>query len=57
MYEIDDFAAQDAKLAALNQTIGRQEAMLEIQDWAEAHRDALRAAGLLNSLLKATVLK
>lgn len=47
-------AAQDAKLAALNQIIGRQKAMLEIQQWAEAHRDMLRGIGLYESLLRLT---
>jgi hypothetical protein len=50
-------AAQDAKLAALSQERGRLEAMLEIQAWAEEHRDMLRGIGLYDSLIRLTVPK
>lgn len=49
----DDFAAQLATAAKLNQDVGRQQMKNEVLEWAVAHREALQNAGLADSLLKA----
>lgn len=49
------FNARADELAALNRKIGRGRALLEVQDWAKANRDALKRAGLYESLLRLTV--
>jgi len=48
-------AAHYAKMAALNQQLGRSQAMSEIREWANAHKDMLRVVDLYESLLKATL--
>jgi hypothetical protein len=59
MYEIevDSFSVQLAKCASLNQQIGHGKAMLEVQAWAEEHKDMLRGIGLHDSLVRLTVPK
>jgi predicted XRE-type DNA-binding protein len=44
-------------LAALNQVIGRQKAMLEVQEWIKQHQNGLIQAELYESLLRLTVPK
>lgn len=51
--EHDDFAAQLANAAKLNQMSGRQEAINEILRWGNENKEALQKAGLVESLLRA----
>lgn len=55
MSETPDFAAQSALVKSLHEQAGHGKAMLEVQIWAEAHKDMLRGVGLLDSLLKLTL--
>ena len=48
-------AAQDAKLAALTQEKGYLDAMLKVQQWGRTHAEALKHAGLYESLMRMTV--
>jgi len=48
----DDFRAQLAKAASLNQQVGAAELRNEMLRWAVLHRDELEQAGLLHSLLR-----
>lgn len=47
----------ETEIAALEQEKGRLEAMLEVQQWAEEHKDMLRGMGLYESLIRLTVPK